>query len=96
MTSVTVMIRHPNKFAQKSFTMIHVSKIFELAQVVKRFSIAWVSESGRRIYIDDAVFTSGGYYSLGRTMNIRCVASGEIRKVKVDTIIEFNGQEVFI
>jgi hypothetical protein len=76
--------------------MIHISKIFELAQVQKQFSITWVAEDGHRVIVPEAKFTSGGFYSKGRTMNIMCVQSGEVRKVKIDTIIEFNGEEVFI
>lgn len=76
--------------------MLHVSKIFELAQIQKKFSITWVAEDGRRIFVPEAAFTKGGFYSKGRSMNIVCTASGEVRTVKVDTIIEFNGEEVFI
>jgi len=37
-----------------------------------------------------------GMYSKGRRFNIVCLASGEIRTVNIDSIIEFNGEEVFI
>lgn len=75
--------------------MIHLSKIFELAQVHKRFSVTWVAEDGRKVFVPEARLTDGGFYSKGRRMNIVCVASGEVRTVKVDSIIEFNGEEVF-
>lgn len=89
-TDTGLLLCHTNKIA-----MIHISKIFELAQTLKRFSITWVAEDGRKVYVPDAAFTSGGFYSKGRTMNIVCLASGEVRKVKIETIIELNGQEVF-
>ncbi len=77
--------------------MINVAKIFEIAQVVKRFSITWISKDGRRIIVPEAVFTGkDSFYSKGRTMKIKCVPSGEVRTVKIDTIVEFNGAEVFI
>lgn len=76
--------------------MIHVSKIFELAQTLGRFSIAWVAEDGHRVIVPDARLTAGGFHSTGRTMNIVCSGSGEIRTVKIDTMVEFAGKEVFI
>ena len=77
--------------------MINVSKIFEIAQTQKEFSITWIAEDGHRVIVNDAVFTKDdGFYSKGRTMNILCRNSGEVRTVKIDTIVEFNGVEVFI
>lgn len=76
--------------------MIHISKLFELAQTVQRFSIAWVAEDGHRVIVPDAVFSKGGMYSKGRRMTIVCKPSEEVRTVRLETIIEFNGQEVFI
>lgn len=77
--------------------MINVSKIFEIAQTQKEFSITWIAEDGHRVIVNDAVFTKDdGFYAKGRTMNILCRNSGEVRTVKIDTIVEFNGVEVFI
>lgn len=74
--------------------MIHISKIFEVVQELKRFSIAWVSERGERIFVQDAEFRS--FFSMGYTMNIVCRASGQIRKVNRYSVVEINGEEVFI
>lgn len=76
--------------------MIHVSKIFKLAQLVKRFSVTWVAEDGHKVFIPKAVVQKESFYSKGRWLNIVCEPSGEHRRVKIDTIIEFNGQEVFV
>lgn len=75
--------------------MIHLSKIFELVQIHKRFSITWVAEDGHKVFVPEAELTKGGFYSVKRRMNIVCLASGEVRTVKVDSIIEINGEEVF-
>ena len=50
-------------FASNSFDMskthrIHISKIFELVQLQKRFSITWVAEDGRKIVVPEAALTS--------------------------------------
>ena len=85
---------------------IHISKIFELVQLQKRFSITWVAEDGHKVTVPAAELTNknekdsakpkDGMYSKGRCFNIVCIPSGEFRTVKIDTIIEFNGEEVFI
>lgn len=75
---------------------VHISKIFELVQLQRRFSITWVAEDGRKIFVPDAELTKDGMYSKGHRFNIVCLASGEIRTVNIDSIIEFNGEEVFI
>ena len=85
---------------------IHNSKIFELVQLQKRFSITWVAEDGRKIFVPDAELSNkkeddsfgpkDGMYSKGRRFNIVCLQSGEVRTVNIDSIIEFNGEEVYI
>lgn len=85
---------------------IHNSKIFELVQLQKRFSITWVAEDGRKIFVpdaelcnkneDDSFGPKDGMYSKGRRFNIVCLQSGEVRTVNIDSIIEFNGEEVYI
>ena len=74
--------------------MIHESKIFELAQVLKTFSLAWVAENGERIKVDKCTCTS--FHSSGDTMNVVIQPSGLVRKVNRKTIVEINGEEVFI
>ena len=95
-------------FAENSTDMsrIHNSKIFELVQVHKRFSVAWVAQDGHIVRVDQAELTNkneedsdkpkDGMYSKGRRFNIVCIPSGEIRTVNIDFIIEFNGEEVFL
>lgn len=71
---------------------IHESQIFEFVQLKPEFSITWVAEDGRKITVDHAKLTS--FHSSGRTLNVMCVNSGEIRKVNRLTIIEIDGTEV--
>ena len=72
---------------------IHESQIFEDVQSVKEFSITWIAEDGRKIFVPQAKVTS--FHSSGRTMNIECIASGKINKVVRLTVVELNGMEVF-
>lgn len=74
--------------------MIHVSKIFELAATHREFSIVWVDSAGCRVEVRDATCTS--VHSSGSTMNVKCLSSGEIRKVNKSTVVEFNGEEVVL
>lgn len=75
-------------------TMIHESKIFELAQAQGTFSLEWVSEKGERVKADECQCTS--FHSSGATMNVMLFPSKQIRKVNRKTIVAFNGVEVFI
>lgn len=72
---------------------IHESQLFEYVETVKKFSITWIAEDGRKIFIPVAECTS--FHSSGKTMNVKCLTNGEIRKVNRLTIIEINGIEVF-
>lgn len=72
--------------------MIHISKIYILAETLPELSITWIAEDGRKIFCPRAKMTS--FHSSGQTMNICFLDSGEIRTVNRYTIIEFNGQEV--
>lgn len=74
--------------------MIHVSKIFELVQVHKSFSLQFVTATGELVTVDECSCTS--FHSAGKTMNIRIASSGQFRKVNRKTITQFNGEEVFI
>lgn len=85
---------------------IHNSKIFELVQIKKRFSITWYAKDGHIVHVSEAELTNkkekdsdkpkDGMYSKGRCFNIISIPSGEIRKVDIDAIVEFNGEEVFL
>ena len=74
--------------------MVHISKLFEIAETKPDFSITWVAESGEVVHIDHARCTS--FHASGDTMNVQCLASGEIRKVNRYTITEFCGEEVIL
>jgi len=61
------------------------------------FSMKFIKSTGEIVTVKEAVCTSsyhGG--NDGATVNIMFLPSKEVRKVKVLSIIEFNGQEVFI
>lgn len=85
---------------------IHNSKIFELVQIQKRFSITWYAKDGHVVRVPEAELTNrneedtdkpkDGMYSKKRCFNIVCIPSGEIRTVDIDAIVEFNGEEVFL
>lgn len=74
--------------------MIHISKIFELATLHREFSIVWIAEDGHRVEVRDACCTS--VHSSGSTMNIKCLSSGQIRKVNRCTVVAFNDEEVVL
>ena len=74
--------------------MIHESKLFELVQVLKTFSLQWVSGSGELVKVDECRYTS--WHSSGKTMNVLIPASGLVRKVNRKTITAINGKEVFL
>ena len=77
-----------------SQSMIHVSKIFELVQVLKKFSLQWVTARGELIDAPECVCTS--FHSSGKTMNVMLLPSRQVRKVNRKTITDINGKEVFI
>lgn len=76
------------------FIMISASRIHELVQMHSEFSIKWIAADGRIINIPSCRCTS--FYGNGDTMNIIIPASGEVRTVNRNTIIEFNGEEVIL
>lgn len=73
--------------------MIHESKLFELVQAHKSFSLQFVAASGELVTIDQCSYTS--FFSAGKTMNIK-LQNGQFRKVNRKTVTRFNGQEVFL
>lgn len=74
--------------------MIHESKLFEVAQALGTFSLQWVSAKGELVTVEKCTCTS--FHSEGDTMNIKLVASGQIRKVNRKTITAINGKEVYL
>jgi hypothetical protein len=54
----------------------------------------FTAKEGNKVIVQRAVCTS--FHSSGRTMNIKFLPSGEIRKIRRVTITEFNGQEVVL
>lgn len=74
--------------------MIHESKIFELVQALKTFSLKWVSSKGELVEVEQCRLTS--FHSAGKTMNVMLLPSRQIRKVNRKTITAINGKEVFL
>lgn len=72
---------------------MHIS---QLHKVIERgeFSMVFVSAKGEKITIQRGVCTS--WHSAGRTLNILICASGQVRTVRRVSIIEFNGEEIYL
>jgi hypothetical protein len=75
-----------------SLKMIHISKVSKLAEE-KPFDCTFIKQNGDIVHCNNVTCTS--VHSLGRTMNLK-FPNNEIRKIKLISIIEFNGMEVFI
>lgn len=80
--------------------MIHISKLhILLTRKDSRsrpvaFSLAFIKSSGQVVRIENAVCTS--FYSKGQRFNVRILSSGEIRQVKLYSVIEFNHTKVYV
>lgn len=75
--------------------MVHISQIHKLVEPAgMEFSMKFTAKKGYEVYAENCVCTS--FHSSGRTMNIKLLPSGEIRKVRRCTITEFNNQEVVL
>ena len=84
-------------------SMIHLSKIVTLMEMRGRdrlpvtFSMKFVKSSGELVTVNEAVCTSSYHGTDGiASVNIMFLPSKEVRKVRVISIIEFNGHEVYI
>lgn len=80
--------------------MIHFSKVLVLMNRKDShgkplpFSLKYVKKStGEIIAVENAVLTSSNHLDY---LNIKILASGEIRKLILPLIIEFNGTPTFI
>lgn len=76
--------------------MINVNTITTILskQKGREFSLKLIKKSnGEIIEIDKCVMTSD--YFDNKTMNIKIIASGEIRKIRTISIIEFDGIETY-
>ncbi len=79
--------------------MIHFSKIKEIANRTSGgknvpFSFKYVKAStGEIISVDKAVMTSSFHQG---TMNIKVIPSGQIRKIIIPLVIEFNNSPVYM
>lgn len=81
--------------------MIHSGALYLLIKNVKEhginncppFSIKWVNKDGEFCEANDVICTS--WHSLGNTLNIKFLESEQIRTINRDTIVEYNGTEVF-
>lgn len=71
--------------------MLHISLLHTLVEEGE-FSLKFVEKSGAIVDCPRCICTS--FHSSGRTFNLKFCESGEIRKVRRVSVIEFNGQEV--
>jgi hypothetical protein len=71
--------------------MLHISMLHTLVEKGE-FSLKFIEKSGAIITGQRCICTS--FHSSGRTLNLKFCDSGEIRKIRRVSIIEFNGQEV--
>ena len=75
--------------------MLHISQIHKQVEPAgTEFSVKFTAQKGYEVFAERAVCTS--FHSAGRTLNIKFLPSGEIRKVRRCTITEFNGEEVVL
>ena len=74
--------------------MIHISQIHKEVQRLPEFSLVFIDKEGDRITVKRCICTS--WFSSGRTMNIKFLDSGVIRKIRRVSIVEFNGQDVVL
>ena len=74
--------------------LLHLSQLNELVRNGVVFAFSFVDKKGIVIEGKECVCTS--FHSAGRTMNIKWLQSGEIRKVRRCSIISFNGLEVVL
>ena len=73
---------------------MHISELSAFVQKDPEFSMKFVSGRGEVVTVDQCRCTS--FHSCGRTLNIRLIPSGEVRKVIRISIIEINGKELYI
>lgn len=73
---------------------MHMSQLHKFVERDPEFSMKFVSEAGEVITVERCRCTS--FHSAGRTINIRLLPSGEIRKVVRVSIIEINGKELYL
>lgn len=81
--------------------MIHVSRLHILMEQKDSqgrrapFSMKFVKAStGEIVHVKEAVMTSS--YEGNRTYNLKFIPSGQIRKIRQLSIIEFNREKVYI
>jgi len=72
---------------------MHISQLHKHVEKGE-FSIKFISEKGEVISIDKAICTS--FHSKGNTMNVKILISKQVRTIRRCTIVEFNGQEVWL
>jgi len=80
--------------------MIHISKLHILLSRKdnrgrgQEFSLSFIKSNGHIVKIERAICTS--FYSKGQRFNVRILSSGEIRQVKLYSVIEFNHTKVYV
>jgi len=81
--------------------MIHISKLHILMEKKDQngrrlpFSLKFVKAStGEVVTINQAVLTSS--YEGNRTYNIKLLPSGQVRKIRQLSVVEFEGEKVYL
>jgi hypothetical protein len=85
---------------RKILRMLHISKITLIAERKDAnrqpvpFSFKAITLQGELVEGTNCIITSS--FHAGRTVNVKFLDSGEFRKFRLISFIEFNGQEVCI
>jgi len=72
---------------------MHISNLHKAVEKGE-FSFVFITEAGEKTKVDKAICTS--FHSAGKTMNVKIIASGQIRTINRKSIIEFNGEEIYL
>ena len=72
---------------------MHWSHLHEIVRHGE-FSLRFVATDGEVVHLPRCVCSS--FYSRGSTMNVKLCESGEVRKINRVTIVEVNGEEVYL
>lgn len=74
--------------------MIHINDVRKSLRIGMECNIKFVEATGDVVIAENIAITSS--YHKNNTINIKFLTSGEIRKVRTLTIIEYNGMEVYL
>lgn len=75
-------------------SMIHQTVVYKMLRSGGSFDIKFWKKDGSIVVAENVVCTSSHFR--GDTVNFKFLNSGQIRKVKMSTIFEINGMEIFL